>query len=134
MRKTDDQGRFTFHVPPGRAVSSTLRMAVRTIAWPTGTSGVPEQGEIEPVRLMRRPAGNQDMMTDIRKAAAPDVKKAAAPRPIEPDEGGSGRGRREVESRNEAAEGPTGDGARQLPRIESSPGPSSAMGIGDVTG
>jgi hypothetical protein len=81
--KADDQGRFTFHVPPGEHYVYLMegdigsRLAHRDVV-------VPDQGDIESVRLMRRLAQNQNMMMGfMKKAAAPDVEKAAA-QPVEP--------------------------------------------------
>ncbi len=82
--KADDQGRFTFHVPPGEQYvylmegGSNTRLSHRNVI-------VPEQGEIEPVRLMRWTHRAQNPMMEYTKTVArPDVKKAAEPPPVEP--------------------------------------------------
>jgi hypothetical protein len=78
MGKTDDQGRYTFHVPPGEQYlyladgSQNQRVAHRDVM-------VPERGEVEPVRLIRwiRPVRNP--MMEAMKAAGPQpVEKAKA--------------------------------------------------------
>jgi DNA-directed RNA polymerase specialized sigma24 family protein/protocatechuate 3,4-dioxygenase beta subunit len=75
--KTDDQGRFTFHVPPGEqfvyimdGVPGFNRLNRRDLV-------VPERGPIEPVRLLRiSPANNASR--DVMKVA---VGKARAAKP-----------------------------------------------------
>jgi RNA polymerase sigma factor (sigma-70 family) len=77
--KTDDRGRFTFHVPHGEQYiclqdgDSNHRLAHRTVV-------VPDQGKVELVRLMRRAPRDQGMM-GMMKVAAPDVGKAAGAPP-----------------------------------------------------
>jgi RNA polymerase sigma factor (sigma-70 family) len=76
---TDQEGRFTFHVPPGEQHvyvmdgSSSSRLS-RTIVV------VPEQGDMELVQLLRisRPQNWPGAMAEfMKKAANPDVKKRA---------------------------------------------------------
>ncbi len=72
-RKTDDRGRFTFHVPPGEqhvyimdGISSS-RLSRRDLV-------VPERGEIEPIRLMRnKPRSNAMMGMMKMMGAAPPI-------------------------------------------------------------
>jgi RNA polymerase sigma factor (sigma-70 family) len=77
--RADDQGRFTFHVAPGEHYVYLMegdigsRLAHRTV-------DVPEQGEVELVRLMRRNVAEPTAMIGMMKAAVPDaVRKIAAP-------------------------------------------------------
>ena len=85
-RKTDDQGRFTFYVPPGEqyvyvmdGVPGFNRLNRRDLV-------IPERGPIEPVRLLRTSPANQAaqyvMKTAIRltpeaKAKVQETRKAA---------------------------------------------------------
>ncbi len=82
MRKTDDQGRVTFRVPPGEqrlyvAAGDNFnnRLASRTVV-------VPEQGELEPVRLFSQRANTTGMMMGMMKAAGPPPEKAANLPPV----------------------------------------------------
>jgi RNA polymerase sigma factor (sigma-70 family) len=76
-RRTDHQGRFTFHTPPGEQVvylmdgSSFGRLSRRRLV-------VPEQGEIELVRLVRTSRANDAAMYVSTKAVAQpiELKKA----------------------------------------------------------
>jgi hypothetical protein len=79
-KKTDDQGRFTFQVPPGEQYvylmdgSQTGRLSRRTVV-------VPEQGEIEPLRLLRASQGGLMPMPQeviFQKAALPAQPPARA--------------------------------------------------------
>jgi hypothetical protein len=69
-RKTDDQGRFTFHVPPGEQYvylmdgTSSSRLSRRNLV-------VPEQGEIEPVRLVWTSRTTNAMMGMMKAEARP---------------------------------------------------------------
>ncbi len=66
--KTDDQGRFTFHVPPGEQyvyimeVTSSNRLGRRNLV-------VPEQGAIESVRLLRTAENHRGPMEVMVKKA-----------------------------------------------------------------
>ena len=77
--KTDDQGRFTFHVPPGEQHvyimdgSSFSRLSRRDLV-------VPEQGEIEPVRLMRTKSPSNGMMGMMGMMKAADPRRRPRPR------------------------------------------------------
>ena len=74
--KTDDQGRFTFHVPPGEQHvyiqdgQSSGRGSRQDVV-------VPERGEIEPVRLTRNNSAPNAMM-GVMKVAAPQKAEAGA--------------------------------------------------------
>lgn len=81
MRKTDDHGRVTFRVPPGEqwlyvagGNNFNNRLASRTVV-------VPEQGELEPVRLFARRPGAQPGFMGVTKAVAPPPEKAAIASP-----------------------------------------------------
>jgi hypothetical protein len=82
VQKSDDQGRFTFHVPPGEQVVYCMsgygnsRLDHRTVL-------VPEREEIDPVRLLMTARGP-------RTPAAPAfMKKVDAPQPVPPAEAGA---------------------------------------------
>ena len=79
--RADDQGRFTFHVPPGEHSvylmewGGNSRLDHRTVV-------VPGRGEIEPIQLMRRiqrvPAAVRAPAAPAEPAAAPPAELAAA--------------------------------------------------------
>jgi hypothetical protein len=82
--RTDEQGRFTFHVPPGEQY---VVFQEGDIGGPLArqTIVVPEQGQIELVRLKKRPERNRGMMGMMKVAIARDaVEKAAGPEPPAP--------------------------------------------------
>jgi RNA polymerase sigma factor (sigma-70 family) len=75
--KTDHEGRFTFHVPPGEQFvyladgdSQGSRLRQRTLI-------VPEEGAIDRVRLVRRSYGVSSALMYVRKAAIPQPNPAA---------------------------------------------------------
>ncbi len=80
---TDEQGRFTFYLPPGEQHvyimdgSSFGRLASRTVV-------LPDQGEIEPVRLMRTSAATLASRYGIAKAALQPAEPAEAKAGIPP--------------------------------------------------
>src|SRR5690606_35708196 len=57
VTRTDDEGRFTFYVPPGEQYVYLMddggRLSSRTII-------IPEEGAAEPVRLARMPGSRRD--------------------------------------------------------------------------
>jgi hypothetical protein len=76
-RKTDEQGRFTFYVPPGEQHvyimdgSSFSRLSSRTVV-------LPDQGEIEPVRLIRSSSTTDHSTRYVKKAAIQPIEPAEA--------------------------------------------------------
>ncbi|MHB1560695.1 MAG: sigma-70 family RNA polymerase sigma factor [Isosphaeraceae bacterium] len=81
MRKTDEHGRHTFRVPPGE---QWVYVADGTFNNRLGsrTTVVPEQGELEPIRLLlRRPSALMGSMA-VTKVEAPPPVKAAIPPPL----------------------------------------------------
>ncbi len=87
-RRTDEGGRFTFHVPPGEQYvyvmdGSSFGRVGRSIV------DVPERGEAEPVRLIRNAdGGNGSAMTKVagKPEAVTVEKKVAGPGPAAPVE------------------------------------------------
>ena len=79
-KKTDDLGRFTFYVPPGEQhvyVQDGIsfgRLSRRDLI-------VPEEGEIEPIRLMRGKSALNPMM-GMTKAAAEPTKAVQEAKPV----------------------------------------------------
>jgi hypothetical protein len=117
--RTDERGRFTFHVPPGEQYVYLMeggrgnRLSHRTVV-------VPEQGEVGLVRLMRQAARNPGMM-GIMEAVPVAAEKAAAPAK------GKAEGREEVYKKEIA---PVAVRARP----EQARAPDDAPRFRDVTG
>jgi len=87
-RRTDEQGRFTFYVPPGEQYvyvmdGSSFGRVGRSVV------DVPERGEAEPVRLIRNADGGNRpafALEAIKKEAVTIEKKVAGPNPAAPAE------------------------------------------------
>jgi protocatechuate 3,4-dioxygenase beta subunit len=85
--KTDEQGRFTFHVPPGWQYVYVMEIAAGRSRLGSCTVDVPEAGEVSPVQLVhmsQTPANGpamikKEMVREAKAAVAKTEVKAAIP-------------------------------------------------------